>query len=157
MADSYQYYNVQGKDAVQLKDVLGNAPEAYYGTSVHQFPNLFIMLGPNTGLGHNSMIYMIESQTNYIMDGIQKMINQNIKSVEVRKDIQDTFNAEIQKKLVGTIWLSGCKSWYLSADGKNHTVWPGFTLEFRNRTKTINLGDYILEKEVVKKRETEMV
>jgi cation diffusion facilitator CzcD-associated flavoprotein CzcO len=157
VADSYQYYNVQGKDAVQLKDVLGNAPEAYYGTSVHQFPNLFIMLGPNTGLGHNSMIYMIESQTNYIMDGIQKMINQNIKSIEVRKDIQDTFNAEIQKKLEGTIWLSGCKSWYLSADGKNHTVWPGFTLEFRNRTKTINLNDYIVEKEAVKKRETEMV
>ena len=157
VADSYQYYNVKGKDAVQLKDVLSDAPEAYYGTSVHQFPNLFIMLGPNTGLGHNSMIYMIESQTNYILDGMQKMINQNIRSVEVRKDIQDTFNLEIQEKLIGTIWLSGCKSWYLSADGKNHTVWPGFTLEFRNRTKTINLGDYILEKEVVKKRETEMV
>jgi hypothetical protein len=157
VADSFQYYNVQGKNGVQLKDVLHDSPEAYYGTSVHQFPNLFIMLGPNTGLGHNSMIYMIESQTNYILDCIQKMIKQNIKSVDVKKEVQTKFNIEIQKKLEGTIWLSGCKSWYLSADGKNHTVWPGFTLEFRNRTKTINLNDYQLEKSDVKKREVELV
>jgi cyclohexanone monooxygenase len=146
VADSFQYYNVQGKGGVQLKEVLGDSPEAYFGTSVHQFPNLFIMLGPNTGLGHNSMVYMIESQTNYIIDCVQKMLHQNIKSVEVKKEVQTKFNIEIQKKLEGTIWLSGCKSWYLSADGKNHTVWPGFTLEFRNRTKTINLNDYIVEK-----------
>ncbi|MFN8261024.1 MAG: NAD(P)/FAD-dependent oxidoreductase [Chitinophagales bacterium] len=157
VSDSFQYYNVQGKKGVQLKDVLHDAPEAYYGTSVHQFPNLFIMLGPNTGLGHNSMIYMIESQTNYILDAIQKMIKQNIKSIDVRKDVQTKFNEEIQKKLEGTIWLSGCKSWYLSADGKNHTVWPGFTLEFRNRTKNINLNDYHLEKVSVKKEEPELV
>jgi cyclohexanone monooxygenase len=115
------------------------------------------MLGPNTGLGHNSMIYMIESQTNYIIDAIQKMTKQNIKSIDVRKDVQTKFNIEIQKKLEGTIWLSGCKSWYLSADGKNHTVWPGFTLEFRNRTKHINLNDYHVEKSTVEKQEAELV
>lgn len=157
VADSFQYYNVQGKNGVQLKEVLGASPEAYYGTSVHQFPNLFIMLGPNTGLGHNSMIYMIESQTNYIIDAIQKMTKQNIKSIDVRKEVQTKFNEEIQKKLEGTIWLSGCKSWYLSEDGKNHTVWPGFTLEFRNRTKNINLTDYIIEKNTVRKEEVELV
>ncbi len=150
VADSFQYYNVKGKGGVQLKDVLGESPEAYYGTSVNQFPNLFIMLGPNTGLGHNSMIYMIESQTNYIIDAVQKMLGQDIKSIDVRKEVQTKFNEEIQKKLEGTIWLSGCKSWYLSEDGKNHTVWPGFTLEFRNRTKTIQLSDYILEKNTIK-------
>lgn len=157
VSDSFQYYNVKGKNGIELKDVLGDSPEAYYGTSVHQFPNLFIMLGPNTGLGHNSMIYMIESQTNYILDAIKKMTNQGIKSIDVRKDVQTKFNEEIQKKLVGTIWLSGCKSWYLSEDGKNHTVWPGFTLEFRNRTKHINLDDYIVEKNTVKKKEAELV
>lgn len=97
VSDSFQYYNVQGKKGVQLKDVLHDAPEAYYGTSVHQFPNLFIMLGPNTGLGHNSMIYMIESQTNYILDAIQKMIKQNIKSIDVRKDVQTKFNEKFRK------------------------------------------------------------
>ena len=152
VADSFQYYNVKGKDGAELKDVLGASPEAYYGTSIHQFPNLFLMLGPNTGLGHNSMVYMIESQTNYIIDAIQKMSEQGIKSIEVRKDVQTKFNEELQKKLEGTIWLSGCKSWYLSEDGKNHTVWPGFTLEFRNRTKNINLSDYTIETKNVKKK-----
>ncbi len=157
VADSFQYYNVQGKDGAQLKEVLGGSPEAYYGTSIHHFPNLFIMLGPNTGLGHNSMVYMIESQTNYIIDCVQKMLHQNIKSIEVKKEVQTKFNIEIQKKLEGTIWLSGCKSWYLSADGKNHTVWPGFTLEFRNRTKTINLNDYIVEKTTKEQAEPALV
>lgn len=157
VADSFQYYNVKGRNGAALKEVLGNAPEAYYGTSIHQFPNLFMMLGPNTGLGHNSMVYMIESQTNYIIDAIQKMTQQGIKSIEVRKDIQTKFNEELQKKLEGTIWLSGCKSWYLSEDGKNHTVWPGFTLEFRNRTKKINLDDYQIKKSTVTKMETELI
>lgn len=157
VADSFQFYNVQGKGGVQLKDVFSKAPQAYYGTCVHHFPNLFFMLGPNTGLGHNSMIYMIESQTNYIVDAVKKMTSQGVKSIEVRKDVQTKFNEEIQKKLEGTIWLSGCKSWYLSADGKNYTVWSGFTLEFRNRTKNIQLKDYILEKGKVKKAEPELV
>jgi cyclohexanone monooxygenase len=157
VADSFQYYNVKGKNGVELKDVLGNAPEAYYGTSINQFPNLFIMLGPNTGLGHNSMIYMIESQTNYIMDAIQKMLKEDIKSIDVKEEVQTKFNQEIQKKLEGTIWLSGCKSWYLSEDGKNHTVWPGFTLEFRNRTKKINLDDYHIEKSSIKRKKEVLV
>jgi len=115
------------------------------------------MLGPNTGLGHNSMIYMIESQANYIIDAVKKMLKQDLKSIEVRKNVQDKFNEEIQQKLVGTIWMSGCKSWYLNENGKNYTVWPGFTLEFRNRTKQINMEDYIREKNTVKKIEPEMV
>ena len=157
VADSFQFFDVTGKNGIQMKDAFTNGPEAYFGTTINNFPNLFMMLGPNTGLGHNSMIYMIESQTNYIVDCIQKMLKQNIKSVEVKSDVQDKFNAEIQKKLVGTIWQSGCKSWYITEEGKNHTVWPGFTLEFRNRTKTINLSDYVLEKESVKKQEAELV
>lgn len=140
-----------------MKNEFANGPEAYYGTTINGFPNLFMMLGPNTGLGHNSMIYMIESQTNYIIDCIQKMQKQNIRSVEVKQEVQEKFNQEIQKKLVGTIWQSGCKSWYITEDGKNHTVWPGFTLEFRNRTKTINLNDFIIEKESVRQKEAELV
>jgi len=146
VADSFQYYDVRGRNGIEMKNAFKDGPEAYYGTAIHQFPNMFMMLGPNTGLGHNSMIYMIESQTNYILDAIQKMQQQNIKSLEVKQEIQDKFNKEIQKKLEGTVWQSGCKSWYVSENGKNHTVWPGFTLEFRNRTKTINLNDYNLEK-----------
>lgn len=152
VSDSFQYYNVHGRGDVQLKEIFKDTPEAYYGTAVHGFPNMFLMLGPNTGLGHNSMIYMIESQMNYILDAIQKMKAQNIHSIEVKKDVQDTYNAEIQKKLENTIWSSGCRSWYLSENGKNYTVWPGFTLEFRNRTKTIDLDDYRVERSTVKKK-----
>ncbi len=157
VADSFQYYDVMGKDGITFQKAFENGPEAYYGTCVHHFPNMFMMLGPNTGLGHNSMIYMIESQTNYIIDAVSKMQQQHIRSIEVKKDVQDKFNAEIQRKLEGTVWQSGCKSWYVSEDGKNHTVWPGFTLEFRNRTKTINLKDYTLEKVVSKRKEPELV
>jgi cyclohexanone monooxygenase len=118
---------------------------------------MFIMLGPNTGLGHNSMIYMIESQVNYITDAIKKMQKNDIKSFEVKKDVQTAFNQKIQKKLVGTIWMSGCKSWYLSADGKNYTVWPDFTWKFREQTKHFNLKDYTLVKEDVVVQEPELV
>lgn len=157
VADSFQFYNIEGKEGVTFKNAFKDGPEAYYGTTVHHFPNMFMMLGPNTGLGHNSMIYMIEAQTNYILDAIEKIQKQKIKSFEVKKEVQDKFNKEIQKKLVGTIWQSGCKSWYISENGKNHTVWPGFTLEFRNKTKTINLNDYQLEKISVQKMESELV
>ena len=69
------------------KNAFKDGPQAYYGSTIHHFPNMFMMLGPNTGLGHNSMIYMIESQTNYVVDAIQKMISQNIRSIEVKENI----------------------------------------------------------------------
>ncbi|MDB5227979.1 MAG: NAD(P)/FAD-dependent oxidoreductase [Bacteroidota bacterium] len=157
VADSFLFYDVHGRDDVQMKNAFKDGPQAYYGSAIHGFPNMFMMLGPNTGLGHNSMVYMIESQTNYVVDAIQKMMANNIRTVEVKEEVQEKFNEEIQRKLINTIWDSGCKSWYLSANGKNHTVWPGFTTEFRKRTKTFNMNDYIVEKEIVKKREAELV
>jgi cyclohexanone monooxygenase len=153
VADSFLYYDVHGKNGVEMKDVFRNGAEAYYGCTVHGFPNMFMMLGPNTGLGHNSMIYMIESQTSYVLDSIQKMIVHDITSIEVKKEVQDKFNIEIQKKLKNTVWDSGCKSWYISENGKNNTVWPGFTSEFRRRTQSVNLDDYELECAPVKKKE----
>jgi cyclohexanone monooxygenase len=146
VADSFQYYDVHGREGIKMKDAFENGPEAYYGAAIHHFPNMFLMLGPNTGLGHNSMIYMIESQTNFVIDCIQKMVRQNIRSIEVKKEVQDRFNSVIQQKLKDTIWDSGCKSWYISENGRNHTVWPGFTTEFRKKTRTINLNDFIVEK-----------
>jgi cyclohexanone monooxygenase len=156
VADSFLFYDVHGRNGLHMKDAFReNGPQAYYGAAIHGFPNMFMMLGPNTGLGHNSMIYMIESQANYIIDSIQKMIAQNIRSMEVRQEVQDTFNREIQRKLKNTVWDSGCKSWYITEDGKNHTVWPGFTSEFRQRTMKVNLDDYLLEKDVVRKHTPE--
>lgn len=158
VADSFQYYDVRGRGGITFTEAFKNGPEAYYGTTVHGFPNMFMMLGPNTGLGHNSMIYMIESQTNYIIDALKKMQAQGIRSIEVKKSVQDTFNKEIQQKLQGTVWQSGCKSWYVSEDGRNHTVWPGFTMEYRNRTKNIRMDDYTTVMQSAKKsRKSELV
>lgn len=156
VADSFQYFNVKGRGGAEMNKIFKEKPEAYYGATVHHFPNLFIMLGPNTGLGHNSMVYMIESQTNYIVDAIKKMQKDNIASFEVKEDVQSNFNKKIQKKLEGTIWMSGCKSWYLSADGKNYTVWPDFTWKFREQTKHFHLKDYTLAKAAVEVEEPEL-
>ncbi|MCO5230406.1 MAG: NAD(P)/FAD-dependent oxidoreductase [Chitinophagales bacterium] len=146
-------YKIYGKDDQDLNQSWSDGPAAYLGTTVPDFPNLFILMGPNTGLGHNSMIYMIESQINYIIESMKYMNRKKVHAIEVRKDVYDRYNEAIQKRLQNTIWKSGCQSWYLTKSGKNTTLWPGFTFEFRARTKFFNPGDYeqIKSPQVVKK------
>ncbi len=117
-------------------------PDAYLGTAVSGFPNLFLLIGPNTGLGHSSMIIMIEAQIAYILDGLRTMDHDKWRSVEVKAEVQTAFNAEIQRRMQGTVWTSGCKSWYLTASGRNTTLWPGFTFEFRRRTRHFDRQSY---------------
>jgi cation diffusion facilitator CzcD-associated flavoprotein CzcO len=118
--------------------------EAYLGTTVAGFPNLFILVGPNTGLGHNSIIYMIESQVHYVLEAIRAMRASDLAFVEVKPDVQSRFNEEIQQQLNGTVWSSGCASWYLDDSGKNRTLWPGFTFNFRRATDQFRADDYEL-------------
>ena len=99
---------------------------------------------PNTGLGHNSMIFMIEAQARYALQCIQTLQGRGLKALEVRPEIQDAFNAELQAKLRGSVWASGCQSWYLGEDGKNSALWPGFTVDYWRRTRTLHLEDYTL-------------
>jgi cation diffusion facilitator CzcD-associated flavoprotein CzcO len=119
-------------------------PHAYLGTTVSGFPNLFLLIGPNTGLGHNSLIFMIESQLNYILDCLHMMDRRKLRAVEVRSEIQNAFNKEMQQRMRGTVWTSGCTSWYLDASGHNTTLWPGFTFEFRRRTRHFDPQHYEL-------------
>lgn len=137
-----QHFKVTGKDKKELLKEWSNGPEAYLGSTVAGFPNMFFIIGPNTGLGHTSMIFMIESQVNYIIDAIKKVKAQDVMAMEVKEEVQERFNREIQDKLKGTVWSSGCSSWYLTSYGKNTTVWPGFTFEFWNRNKKVILSDY---------------
>jgi cyclohexanone monooxygenase len=116
--------------------------EAYLGTTIAGFPNLFLLVGPNTGLGHSSMIFMIESQVAYVLDAIRTMRARGLKLVDLKPEAQQSYNARIQKRLEGTVWSSGCMSWYLTRSGKNTTIWPGFTVEFRLRTRRFDLGSY---------------
>jgi len=108
------------------------------------FPNVFRIIGPNTGLGHNSMVYMIESQLSYLMDAIRTIDERGLATVEVRPETVAAFNAEIQAMMPGTVWASGCSSWYIDANGNNTTLWPDFTFRFRKRTRRFDPDAYEL-------------
>jgi len=135
-------YDVTGGGGLSLAEAWRSGAEAYLGTSVAGFPNLFMLTGPNTGLGHNSMVYMIESQIAYVMGALRAMRERRLDAVEVRAEVQAAYNAELQSRLSKTVWASGCKSWYLSPSGKNSTLFPGFTFEFRKRTRRFDLESY---------------
>lgn len=128
-----------------------NGPEAYYGIAAEGYPGLLFMLGPNTGLGHSSVIHMMESQINYILDYLEKLPENAV--MDVKPSLQKEYNARIQKQLSKMVWASGCQSWYQTASGKNTTLWPGHTFSYRKQTKEVNLKDYnilpLLEKEQV--------
>jgi cation diffusion facilitator CzcD-associated flavoprotein CzcO len=115
----------------------------YLGTVVPGFPNYFQLTGANTGLGHSSMLFMIESQLAYIADGIAKAEAAGGR-FEVRPEVAAAYNAELQRKLPKTVWGSGCASWYLDAEGRNLTLWPGFTFDFRRRTREFCATDFLL-------------
>jgi cation diffusion facilitator CzcD-associated flavoprotein CzcO len=135
---------VRGRGGLTLAHAWRAEPRAYLGTTVAGFPNLFVMIGPNTGLGHSSMIYMIESQLAYIADALRLMERKRLDAVEVRPEAQAEFVAEMRRRMRPTVWLTGCASWYLDAGGRNTTLWPGFTWEYRWRTRRFDPAAYRL-------------
>jgi cation diffusion facilitator CzcD-associated flavoprotein CzcO len=135
---------IQGRDGKLLDDVWQGSPRALLGTAVAGFPNLFFLLGPNTGLGHSSMVYMVESQVAYVMEALRAMRERGARTLEVRSDAEERFNEDIQRKLAGTVWNTGCASWYLDRSGRNRTLWPDWTWRFRRRTARFDPSDYAL-------------
>jgi hypothetical protein len=119
-------------------------PEAYKGTSVAGFPNLFLLVGPNVGLGHNSLVYMIESQISYAVDALKTMRDKKLVEIEVERAAQDRFNETLQKRSKNTVWVDGgCNSYYLDQKtGRNIAVWPGFTFHFRWITRAFDVANY---------------
>ena len=136
---------IRGRSGQTLAKAWESGPSAYLGTTVAGFPNLFLLLGPNAALSHNSMIYMVESQSAYILDCLRTMEKRKIQTVEVRQEAQKRFTDEIQRRMPNTAWGSGCTSWYLDANGRNTTIWPGFSWEFRSRTRRFDAQSYILQ------------
>jgi cation diffusion facilitator CzcD-associated flavoprotein CzcO len=105
---------------------------AYKGTTIHGFPNLFQVVGPNTGLGHSSMVFVIESQIAYIIDALTTMRERDLVSVQPRPEAQQRWNDDLQRRLAKTVWnTGGCSSWYLDAHGRNTTLWPRTTFAMR--------------------------
>jgi cation diffusion facilitator CzcD-associated flavoprotein CzcO len=132
---------VRGREGRSLADVWAGAPRAHMGATVAGFPNLFLLLGPNTGLGHSSMIYMIESQIAYVMSALRALGDGA--TVEVRAEAERRFNEEVQRRMRGTVWSTGCRSWYQDAHGVNRTLWPDWTWRFRRRTVRFDPSEYV--------------
>jgi hypothetical protein len=109
------------------------------------YPNLFFLLGPNTALGHNSVVFMIESQIRYVAQAMRLVARSGAASVQPRESAQARFQSDIQRKLVSGVWTQGgCRSWYLDAHGVNRTIWPGFTWRYWQRTRRLNPAEYEL-------------
>lgn len=123
--------NVVGQGGRSLADVWRDGAKAWFGTAMHGFPNFFLLTGPNTGLGHSSMVFMIESQLAFVTKTIDIVTNTGARWWQVRDEAEAGFNAALKRQLGKTVWLSGCRSWYLDERGQNVTLWPGFTFTFR--------------------------
>lgn len=124
--------HLRGRTGVTLTEHWKGSPRAYLGASIPDFPNYFMFLGPNTGLGHSSMIYMIEAQIEHITNAIRAVDTSGARTIEVDQDVHDAYNATIDKKMAGTVWeLGGCTSFYQDANGRNATIYPDWTFRFR--------------------------
>jgi cation diffusion facilitator CzcD-associated flavoprotein CzcO len=135
---------ITGRSGQDLNQAWKDGAEAYLGITVTGFPNLFILYGPNTNLGHNSIIYMIEAQVKYIISCINTLKEKNLRFLDVKNEPQSVYNNEIQKRMKTSVWAAGCTNWYINASGKNTNNWPSFTFEYYWRTYKVNLSDYEL-------------
>ncbi|WP_126226569.1 alpha/beta hydrolase fold domain-containing protein [Burkholderia ambifaria] len=132
---------ITGRDGLDLNDAWRRGAQAYLGLTVPGFPNFFMLYGPNTNLGHNSIVYMLESQIAHVMRCVRAMQRNGATAIDVDPRRYRRFNAHVQQRLEGSVW-SGCKSWYVDASGHNSTNWPGFTLTYRWLTRFTGLSAY---------------
>jgi cation diffusion facilitator CzcD-associated flavoprotein CzcO len=136
---------VRGREGQTLAEAWRGSPQAFLGTSIAGFPNLFMLLGPNTGLGHTSVVVMIESQIAHVLAALRTLDRERAGVAEVRPDAQAAFNRRVQERMKGSVWTAGgCASWYIDRNGLNTTLWPGFTWEFRLRARRFSESDYLL-------------
>jgi cation diffusion facilitator CzcD-associated flavoprotein CzcO len=133
---------VMGMDGRSLDSVWSDGACAYKGVAVSGFPNWFILMGPNTGPGHTSVIVYTEAQIGYVLQAIKTMIADDIVWMNVKQDVQDRYNAGLARRMKYTSWTSGCSSWYLSDDGANHSLYPGFASEYCARIRKFKMSDY---------------
>jgi len=138
---------VVGRGGVEIHDAWGKRMTAYLGVTVAGFPNFFMLLGPNTGLGHNSVVLMIEAQARYAMKCLKLMKRRKQRVIEVRAESQKRFVEEIYRRMGGTVWQSGgCHSWYQDqSTGEITTLWPGSVISYLRRTRSVSPSDYELK------------
>jgi cation diffusion facilitator CzcD-associated flavoprotein CzcO len=141
VVDYISAMTIRGKAGLDLQSVWSESVRNYLGITVSGFPNLFLLMGPNTGLGHNSMIFMIEAQARYAVQAIASMRRHAIAALEVRPEVEHAFRTDLAKRMKNTVWTSGCSSWYMAPDGEV-LLWPGFTFDYWRRTRRVDLDDF---------------
>ncbi|OBI43556.1 4-hydroxyacetophenone monooxygenase [Mycobacterium kyorinense] len=135
-------FPVTGLGGRSLTQEWANGAQAYKSASAHGYPNLFFMTGPNSGPGHNSLLVYIEGQLDYAVRGITTVLDNDLRYLDVRADVQRRYNERIQKRLTKTTWMSGCRSWYLTKDGFNASMYPGFATQYLRQMRDFRFADY---------------
>jgi len=142
-ADMGAPFPISGRDGRDLDHAWRDGQHAYLGTTASGFPNLFIMTGPNTALGHNSMVYMIEAQSHYVLAAIALLAQWPGAALDVDAGAQRRYNDALQARLARSVWnTGGCRSWYLTRNGRNTTLWPDFTFVFRYKLRRFDARPY---------------
>ena len=135
---------VRGTDGRSLEEVWDGDMRALRGTTVAGFPNLCFVIGPNTGLGHNSMVHIIESQLAYIVDYIRTLDRSGADALDTDERAQQAWCDDVERRMGPTVWSTGgCKSWYLNEAGRNPTLWPGSTVRFRRKTRRVDENEFV--------------
>ncbi len=144
--------NIRGRGGRSLAEDWADGPEAYRGVVISGYPNLFVLVGPNSGLGHNSIVFMIEAQVHYVMQCLKWLERGRLETVEVRADVQAAWNDAIAKRFRRTVWQHEpggspwqlpCRSWYVNSKGRNTTLWPGFSASYWLAMRRPKLSDYL--------------
>ena len=133
---------VSGRGGRTLQEAWQDGAQAYYGITVCGFPNFFMLYGPNTNLGGNSIIYMLEGQIGYVLGAVQALEAHRLAWLDVRPEVQDAFNSWVQSSSRKSVWESGCHSWYTTASGRNTNNWPDHTFMYRYRVRHFDLASY---------------
>jgi len=134
---------VRGSDGRTLNEVWQGSPQALAGTTVAGFPNLFLLPGPNTGLGHSSVVYMLEAQIEHVLGAVRYLREHRLAAIEARPEAQAAYVADVDRRMRGTVWTSGgCLSWYLDSTGRNSTLWPTPSWSFRRRVARFSPREY---------------
>ena len=134
---------IHGRDGADLQALWRDGPFAYRGVAVPGFPNMLVLYGPNTNLGHNSIIVMLEAQSRYIVRCLEHLVERNLDTLEVSEAACQAWNDRVQRELGQMVWSTGCGSWYEAAGGRITANWSGSTLEYRRVMKIPDFNDFV--------------
>lgn len=138
---------IHGRDGRSLREEWGEVPRAYLGLSVPDFPNMFLLYGPNTNGGSGSVIFTIEAGVGHVLAALRELDRADANRIEVRRDAADRFDRDLREALAGTVWHSGCTSWYVDENGNDPSQWPWTWSDYRRRTAALAPGAYELGSE----------